>query len=136
MKRVFALVLSLMLLMLNVSAFAAEERNSNYFSSYGTAISRLGSGDLKITFSCDAVGTASQLGVSSFSIYEYDGSRWELVSGPHSGSYGYNVSSYSFSRTFNGVAGEKYRVQVNFLCTKSDGTSENKSYTSGSIVAN
>lgn len=135
MKRVFALVLSLMLLMLNVSAFAAEERNSNYFNSYGTTISRLGSGDLKITFSCDAVGTASQLGVSSFSIYRYDGSNWELVSGPHSGSYGYNVSSYSFSRTFNGVAGEKYRVQVSFLCTKNNST-ETKSYTSGGIVAN
>lgn len=135
MKRVFALFLAMSLLLVNVSAFALETRDSMYFSSYGTTISRLGNGDLKITFSCDAVGTASQLGVSSFSIYVYNGSRWELISGPHSGSYGYNVSSYSFSRTFNGVAGEKYRVQVSFLCTKNNST-ETKSYTSGGIVAN
>lgn len=136
MKRVFVLVLAMSLLLVNVSAYALETRDSMYFNSYGTTISRLGSGDLKITFSCDAVGTASQLGVSSFSVYKYTDAGWVLISGPHSGSYGYNVSSYSFSRTFNGVAGEKYRVQVNFLCNKSDGTGENKSYTSGSIVAN
>ena len=136
MKRVFALICTVVLLMVSVSACAAEPRNSNYFNGYGAVLSKLGDGDIMITFSCDAVGTASQLGVSSFSVYEYNGSRWELVSGPHSGSYGYGVSSYSFSRTFHGVAGEKYRVQATFLSLKSDGTGETKSYTSGSIVAN
>lgn len=135
MKRVFALICTVMLLLVSVSACAVETRNSNYFSSYGAALSNRGGGDIKIAFSCDAVGTASQLGVSSFSVYKYDGSEWDRVSGPHSGSYGYGVSSYSFSRTFHGVAGEKYRVEATFLCTK-NGTSETKSYTSGSIVAN
>lgn len=136
MKRVISLVLMLMLLMASVSAYAVEPRDSEYFNSYGTSLSRLGDGKIKITFSCSSVGTASQLGVSNFSVYVYDGSRWELISGPHSGSYGYNTSSYSFSRTFYGVPGEKYRVQVNFLSGKSNGTSETKAYTSGSIVAN
>lgn len=135
MKRVFTLICTVVLLMVSVSACAVEPRDSKYFTSYGASLSKLGGGDIKITFSCDAVGTASQLGVSSFSVYEYNGSRWELVSGPHSGSYGYGVSSYSFSRTFHGVAGEKYRVQASFLCVK-DGGAENKTYTSGSIVAN
>ena len=134
MKRVFALVFTVMLLMVSVSACAAEPRNSNYFNSYGVSLSRLGDGDIRITFSCDAVGTASQLGVSSFSVYKYDGSEWDRVSGPNSGSYGYGVSSYSFSRTFYGVAGEKYRVEASFLCSKNGGV-ETKSYTSGSIVA-
>lgn len=135
MKRVFALICTVMLLMVGVSAYAAEPRDSMYFSSYGANLTKLGGGDIKITFSCDAVGTASQLGVSNFSVWRYDGSNWEIVSGPNSGSYGYGVSSYSFSRTFYGVAGEKYRVQATFLCTK-NGSSETKSYTSGSIVAN
>lgn len=135
MKRVFALICTVMLLVVGVSACAVEPKDSNYFSSYGASLSKLGGGDIKITFSCDAPSTASQLGVSSFSVYEYDGSRWELVSGPNSGSYGYGVSSYSFSRTFHGVAGEKYRVQATFSCVK-NGTMESKSYTSGSIVAN
>ena len=135
MKRVFSLILTLMLLSVSMTACAADTRASDYFDSYGTSLSKLGGGDIKITFSCDANGTASQLGVSSFSVYEYNGSRWELVSGPHSGSYGYGVTSYSFSRTFYGVAGVKYRVQATFACVK-NGTMETKSHTSGSIVAN
>lgn len=134
MKRVFVLILSALLVLSCVSACAGEPKSSNYFGSYGASLSKLGDGDIKITFSCDAVGTATQLGVSSFSVYRYNGSNWEIVSGPNNGSYGYGVSSYSFSRTFNGVAGEKYRVEATFLCTK-NGTSETKTYTSGSIVA-
>jgi len=134
MKRVFALICTVMLLLVSVSACAIEPKNSNYFTGYGAALSKLGDGDIKITFSCDAVGTASQLGVSSFSVYKSTDAGWVQVSGPNSGSYGYGVSSYSFSRTFYGVAGEKYRVEASFLCSKNGGV-ETKSYTSGSIVA-
>ena len=135
MKRVFALICSVVLLMMSATACAAEPRNSNYFNSYGISFSRLGDGAIKITFSSDAVGTASQLGVSGFSVYKDTDAGWVLISGPHSGSYGYGVDSYSFSRTFYGEAGEKYRVEATFLCTKNNST-ETKSYTSGSIVAN
>lgn len=134
MKRVISLILMTMLLLPTFNACAAEPRDSNYFSSYGTTLSAKGNGDIKITFSCDAVNTASQLGVSNFSVYRYNGSHWELISGPHSGSYGYGVSTYSFSRTFDGVAGEKYRVETSFTCVKNN-LSETKSHTSGSIVA-
>ena len=135
MKRAFALICTVMLLMISVSACAVEPRDSMYFSCYGSNLTNLGDGKIKITFSCDAIGIVSQLGVSSFSVYEYNGSRWELVSGPNSGSYGYGLSSYSFSRTFYGVEGEKYRVEATFLCSKNGGV-ETKCYTSGSIVAN
>ena len=136
MKRLFSLILALMLLATSMTACAAEPRASDYFDGYGTSLSCLGDGKIKITFSCDANGTASQLGVSNFSVYKYNGSGWEVISGPHSGSYGYGVTSYSFSRTFYGIAGEKYRVEATFLSTKSDATSETKTHTSGSIVAN
>ena len=136
MKRLVSLVLTLMLLTVSVSAYAVEARQSNYFNSYGTSLSRMGDGKIKITFSCTAAGTASQLGVSDFSVYRYDNGNWTIISGPHSGSYGYNTSSYSFSRTFYGVPGEKYRLEVTFLSVKKDATCETKNYTSGSIVAN
>jgi len=135
MKRVFALILTIVLLLPCVSACAVEPRDSKYFTSYGASLSRLGNGAIKITFSCDAVGTASQLGVSDFSVYKDTDAGWVLISGPHSGSYGYGVDSYSFSRTFYGEAGEKYRVEASFTCVKNN-LSETKSYTSGSIVAN
>ena len=133
MKRVFSLVLCLLLLFAN-SAYAVESRDSMYFTSYGAALSAEGSGKIRIVFNCDSVGMADQLGVSSFSIYRYDGAYWQLISGPHSGGYAYNTNSYYSGRTFYGASGEKYRVQAVFSCVK-DSSMESKNYTSGSIVA-
>ena len=133
MKRVFSLLLCLTLLFVS-SASAVEPRDSMYFHSYGATLSAIGGGKIAITFSCDSEGTADQLGVSSFSIYRYDGAYWQLISGPHSGGYAYNTNSYSSGRTFYGASGEKYRVQAVFGCGKG-GTFETKNYTSGSIVA-
>lgn len=133
MKRVFSVLLCLMLF-LTSSASALETRDSMYFNGYGATLSATGGGKITITFSCDSVGTADQLGVSSFSIYKYTGDGWLLISGPHSGGSAYNTNSYSSGRTFYGVSGEKYRVQATFTCVK-DSTYESKNYTSGSIVA-
>ena len=139
MKRMMALILA-MVLLLCVGAVACAEANesraSNYFSTYGVTLSKPGSSKINITFNCScASGTASQIGVSSYSVYRYDedDAGWMLVSGPHDGSYSYNASSHSFAKTFQGVSGEKYRVKCTFLCVK-DGTAESKSYTSGSVT--
>jgi len=134
MKRIISLVLTLALLMATFTACAVEPRSSDYFNNYGTSLSKLGDGKIKITFTCGATSTASQLGVSSFSVYKHNGSDWVRVSGPNSGSYGYGVSSYTFSRTFNGVEGEKYYVETTFGCAIG-GTFETKSHSSGTIIA-
>lgn len=140
MKRYLALLLVVLTMVcLGAVAYAeADEsvgaRSSNYFSTYGISLSKPGSNKIYITFSCSAVGTASQIGVSNYTIYRYDSDNgyWDLVSGPHDGSYSYNASSHSFAKTFQGVSGEKYRVKCTFLCTKNN-TTETKSYTSQSI---
>ena len=138
MKRIMALILvALSLLCLTSFALADEEAStwsSNYFQSYGVSVTKLGGGKIGITMSCSAVGTASQLGVSSYSVQKYTDSGWVTVASA-TGTYKYNVSSYALSKTFNGVAGEKYRVKCTFLCTK-NGTSETKSSTSPSVTAN
>lgn len=138
MKRYVAFILVVMLMCFGVVAYAesSETRNSDYFNSYGITLSTPGSGKVNITFSCSAVGTASQLGVSTYSVHRYDADdgTWEVVSGPHNGSYAYGSSSHSFAKTFQGVAGEKYRVRCTFLCTK-NGTTETKSYTSRTVTA-
>lgn len=136
MKRIMVLILVAMLLCIGVVAFAESNntRDSNYFSTYAVSLSPTGSGKVNITFSCSAVGTASQLGVSAYRVYRYDDGSWTLVSGPHSGSYSYGSSSHSFAKTFSGVTGEKYRVSCTFLCTK-NGTTETKSYTSRTVTA-
>lgn len=139
MKRFMALFLAVvMMICIGAIAYAEEDssRASDYFSSYGISLSKPGSAKINITFSCSAsIGTASQIGVSNYSVYRYDESDgyWELVSGPHSGSYSYNASSHSFAKTFQGVNGEKYRVKCTFACVK-NGTMESKSYTSRSIT--
>ena len=137
-KRIWALILVVLAVFCFSSIAFAEEENttraSNYFQSYGISISKLGSGKIGFTMSCSAVGTASQLGVSSYRVQKYTDSGWVTVANGGS-SYKYGVSSYALSKTFNGVAGEKYRVKCTFLCTK-DGTSETKSSTSPSVTAN
>ena len=137
-RRILALVLvALSLLCLTSFALAEENDNtraSNYFSNYGISVSKLGSGKIGFTMSCSAACTASQLGVSSYRVQKYTDSGWVTVATGGS-SYKYGVTSFALSKTFNGIAGEKYRVKCTFLCTK-DGTSETKSSTSPSVTAN
>ena len=137
MKRYMALILVGLMLIFVCSVASAESGNaraSDYFNSYGISLAKAGSGKINITFSCTAAGVASQIGVSTYSVYRYneDDGYWDLVSGPHDGSYSYNASSHSFAKTFKGVDGEKYRVKCTFLCTKNN-TTETKSYTSQSL---
>lgn len=138
MKRFMACILAIVALLCFASFAVAESnstRDSNYFQSYGITLSKPGSNKINITFSCTAVGTASQIGVSTYSVqrYDEDDGSWTAVTGLLNGSYSYNASSHSFAKTFQGVAGEKYRVKCTFLCVK-NGTAESKSYTSRSVT--
>lgn len=139
MKRILALILvALSLLCFTALAYAEENENtraSNYFSNYGISVSKVGGGKIEFTMSCSAHGTASQLGVASYNVQKYTDSGWVIVASG-TGTYKYNTSSYALSKTFNGIAGEKYRVKCTFLCNKSDGTGETKSSTSPSVTAN
>lgn len=138
MKRIITILLIVLSLVLCCTALADDEispRASDYFGSYGITVSRLGSGKISFTMSCTSMGTASQLGISSYRVQKYTDSGWVTVATGGS-SYKYSVSSYALSKTFNGVAGEKYRVKCTFLCNKSDGTGETKSSTSPSVTAN
>lgn len=138
MKRIITIFLIVLSFMLCCTAMADDEispRASDYFGSYGITVSKLGSGKINFTMSCTSMGTASQLGVSSFSVQKYTDSGWVTVATGGS-SYKYGVSSFALSKAFNGIAGEKYRVKCMFACAKSDGTMETKSSTSPSVTAN
>ena len=140
MKRFLAFLLALTLLLCATVGFATADdkgltRQSNYFASYGTSLSAIGGGKIKVTFSCSAVGTAETLGVVNYIVQRRDSSgNWYNATGWLSGKTGSNVHSYTFSKTINGTAGKTYRVMCTFICTK-NGTSETKSYTSGSKKA-
>lgn len=110
--------------------------NSNYFNSYGTTLSRQGDGRIKIVFSADGTQICDEIGVASYLVERLDADGdWTSVSGLLNGKTAADVASYTFSKYFNGVAGETYRVQVTFMCSISSST-EFKNYTSGRITAN
>jgi hypothetical protein len=140
MKRFIAFMLALILLLCSTIAFAAadndeQSRQSDYFVSYGMSLSAIGGGKIRATFTCTAVDYATTLGVANYVVQRKNSSgNWEDATGWLSGKTGSNVHTYSFSKTINGTAGTTYRVKCTFICTK-NGTSETKSYTSGSKKA-
>jgi hypothetical protein len=140
MKRFIALLLAMILLACSTAAFATADneeqpRQSNYFASYGTSLSAIGGGKIRVTFTCTAVDYATTLGVVNYEVERKDSSgNWEDVSGWLTGKTGSNVHTYSFSKTINGTAGQTYRVKCIFICAKNGGV-ETKSYTSGSKKA-
>ena len=139
MKRFVTLFLAAMLFVLCVipcaQAEGAAPRSSNFFCSYGTTLSKEGNGRIKIVFSTTGIGICNQLGVASYHVQKRNAEgKWEDVSGLLNGSLGANLTNYTFSRYFNGVSGETYRVKVTFLCTINN-ASEARNYTSGIITA-
>lgn len=136
MKKVLSLVLILALLCsCGFTCALAEERASNYFTSYGSTMSAAGGGGINITFKAVGTGLCNQIGVANYHVQKWhEDGYWIDVSGPLSGQTGTNVASYTFGRYFQGVAGETYRIQVTFCCTINN-SSEYKSYTSGKVTA-
>ena len=136
MKKYIAVLLALIVLICSSVAYAALPETdgiqaSDYFQSYGMSISAIGSGKLRLTFSCSAVGIADQLGVANYMVQKKNSSgNWEDITGLLTGSTITNTTSHSFSKIFTGVAGETYRVKCTFVCVKNN-SSEHKSYTSG-----
>jgi hypothetical protein len=135
MKNLLSIALIITLLCTSLFSCAlAENRASNYFSSYGTSMSAPGGGGINITFRAVGTDICNQIGVASYTVEKQTDEGWVNVSGALSGQTGTNVASYTFGRYFQGVAGETYRIQVTFLCIIGTGY-ETKSYTSGRITA-
>ena len=139
MKKLTTIIL-LAAMLLNLFAFTAyaevenSTRASNYFDYYGINLSDQGDGRIKIVFSCGGTGVCDSLGVATYEVEKQnDNGGWEDVTGMLSGKTTSGASSYTFSKYFNGVEGETYRVQCAFICTINNGT-ETKPYTSGSIT--
>jgi len=138
MKRIISVLLIALMLcsILPIACFAEENNNaraSNYFSSYGTTLSKQSDGRIKIVFSCTSTGLASQLGVATYLIQEKDSDgSWDDFSGLLSGKTATDVHSYTFSKYFTPRANKQYRVKCVFTCIM-NGSGETKNYTSGTI---
>ena len=114
---------------------AIQPRDSAFFSSYGTTLSRQGGGTIKIVFGATGMGICNTLGVATYQVERLnEDGDWVDCSGLLNGQTGSNVGSYTFSRYFYGIPGEVYRVKVVFVCSI-DGELEHKTYTSRRIEA-
>ena len=141
MKKFISMMLAICLLCSGLVCCAqaeseAEPRNSAYFVSYGTTLSKQGSGKIKIAFSAHATGIASTLGVATYEVERLNSSgEWVDCSGTLNGKTASNIGAYTFSKYFYGIAGETYRVNATFFCAMNGGV-EHKAYTSDPITAN
>ena len=135
MKKLISLILTICMLCVSLGTIACAEaasvtRDSKYLTSYGTPLSKVGGGTIKIIFSTDATQVADTLGVVSYQVFRRNSSNeWVECSGLLSGKTASNVGSYTFSKYFYGISGETYRVTATFVCTI-DGKTEYKNYTS------
>lgn len=139
MKRFVTLLMALMLLVSCAIPCAQAEnpapRSSNFFTSYGTSLSKEGNGRIKIVFSTTGTAICNQLGVANYQVQKLnDDGEWVDISGMLNGSMATGLTNYTFSRYFNGVSGDTYRVKVTFLCVINN-ASEVQNYTSGQITA-
>lgn len=141
MKKFLCVILAAMLLVTYMAVPVLAESaivpyNSNCFTSYGTTLSNKTGGVIKIIFSAEGTGICEEIGVVSFNIEKYDADdlAWEDVTELQDGKTGTDVSSYTYSIYFQGIVGERYRVNCIFV-SRIDGVSEYKSYTSSSIVS-
>lgn len=140
MKKLISLVLIVITLLGCMGSLALADAeiapyNSSYFISYGTTLSKEGGGRIKIIFQANATGVASSIGVANYEIDKLNSNGdWVDCTGLRSGATASNVGSYTFSKYFNGIPGETYRVKVTFTCTMNGGN-ETKNYTSGRITA-
>lgn len=136
MKKIRIIVIAMLVLIMSATALAENisPRSSNYFTSYGTAVSHQGGGTLLITFTTVATDIADQLGVATYTVEKKTDEGWVNVSGALSGQTGSGVVSYTYSRYFFGVPGETYRVNVTFVCSMNGGM-EHKTHTSGIVTA-
>lgn len=139
MKR-FACILLMALLGLSTVVFAEEEfvvmRADDFFSSYGTNISRLGGGGLSITFSTTAVQTMQILGVNSYSVEQKINGSWTTVAPNNPGKLSTNTISHSSTASYYGSSGGEYRIYTCFYAMKYDGSYKYVWKYSPSIVAN
>lgn len=114
--RVVSLLLAIILI-LPVSAVAAESRSSLYLHSYTAYIYPAGWGKVQVWFDVDGVDDMDEIGALNIQIYESkDNETWTWVDTFHFSDYpdmlGYNDYSHMGHVEYNGTIGRYYKAYV------------------------
>ncbi len=134
--RIISLILIVAMLM-SITAFAkagidqADPCSSRYILSKTAAISAIGGGTLKISFSVTAYSSIDELGACQVNLYTADGRLMKTYySSAYASMMGYNCSTHSATLSYPGTVGTRYYVTVVFYA-ENNGIAETKTITTG-----
>ena len=89
-------------------------------------------GEIRVTFSITGKKIMSRIGAQSMSFYIKNGTSWKLVESYteyYVGMSAMNKLSHGNTITYQGTAGEEYKVVVTLFVQDSDGATDSRTYT-------
>lgn len=135
MKRILASLLLLVIISSCSLGFAADLQPKASELIIDTAIYAFDYGGGSIAFATDITTytAVDQLGFSSLKLQEKQGSDWVTVKSA-TNKYAYNTGLYSYSLSYNGTKGNKYRFVVKYYA-KDGSVSDSLTVTSSTLTA-
>lgn len=129
------LTLALMLLIpLSASALEITPFASSLISSTALSMSAKSGGKVSATTSIVCYSSCDKVGVLSIKIQEQSsGGAWSTVKSA-SGKYAYNARTHSYTLSYDGTAGKKYRALAT-LRAVSGSTTDDRDITSETVTA-
>ena len=132
-KRIVSFVLALVLTtLLATVAVATEVRASALIVSHSCVASADTDGKINVTFSITGKKIMSRIGAQSMSFYIKNGTSWKLVESYteyYVGMSAMNKLSHGNTITYQGTAGEEYKIVVTLFVKDSDGATDSRTYT-------
>lgn len=133
LKKIISLIFALTLsAMLTTTAVAMETRASKLIISHSCVASADTDGKINVTFSITGKKIMSRIGAQSMSFYIKNGTSWKLVESYteyYFGMSAMNKVTYDNTITYQGTAGEEYKVVVTLFVKDSDGATDSRTYT-------
>ena len=133
LKKIISLIFALTLIaMLTTTAVAMETRASKLIISHSCVASADTDGKINVTFSITGKRIMSRIGAQSMSFYIKNGTSWKLVESYteyYFGMSAMNQVTYDNTITYQGTAGEEYKVVVTLFVKDSDGATDSRTYT-------
>ena len=122
-KRIFSLII-LVVMIMNVTAFAVEARESRFISSTSGSVCALGGGTIEIEFTVTGTGPMNKIGAYTIVLYKADGTLVDSFAYTDTGyenMMGYNTFSYTSCIQYPGVSGQGYYAVITCYAENDNG---------------
>lgn len=143
MKKIYRIIAIILVAAMCMSAVAFAEgevqkdegaKSSTYILSKRAAVSAMGGGTIKITYSVTAYYTIDELGACQINLYKSNGQLMKTYySSAYASMMGYNCSTHSGTVTYPGTPGTGYFATIVFYAEDGN-VAETKSITTGTTI--